>query len=175
MTDRTSDEAIPLTPRRTVLRGAVLAGVAVPFLVACSDDEPSSDGTTTSSGSDDPTSPDDSSSPPESTDDGGGGEAIASVSDVPEGGGLIIPDSELVVTQPTAGEFLGFTSICTHNSCPLDNVADGTINCVCHGSQFAIEDGHVVRGPSTNGGDPASISPLPQKQIKVQGDDITLA
>ncbi len=171
MTDRTSDEAIPLTPRRTVLRGAVLAGVAVPFLVACSDDEPSSDGTTTtSSGSDDPTSPDDSSSPPESTDDGGGGgggEAIASVSDVPEGGGLILDDPKIVITQPTAGEFLAFTSICTHMGCPVDNVTDGTINCTCHGSMYSIEDGSVVGGPAPE--------PLAEEAISVDGDDITLA
>ncbi len=49
MTDRTSDDPPGLASRRTVLRGAALAGVAVPFLAACSD--ASSDNSTTEGGS----------------------------------------------------------------------------------------------------------------------------
>ena len=79
----------------------------------------------------------------------GGADAIATTSDVPEGGGIILAEPGIVITQPTAGEFKGFTNICTHQSCPLDNVSDGTINCICHGSEFSIEDGSPGQGAQT--------------------------
>ncbi len=163
MTDRTSDASPGLASRRTVLRGAALAGVAVPFLAACSD--ASSDNSTTDggsrSGSGDPTSD----NPP--PDGGGAGEAIASTADVPEGGGVILDDPKVVITQPASGTFKGFSSICTHQGCPLDNVSDGTINCTCHGSQFSIDDGSVVGGPAE--------SPLPEQPLEVKGGKISLA
>jgi Rieske Fe-S protein len=62
--------------------------------------------------------------------------SIAQTGDVPVGGGLIAAASQIVITQPTAGTFKAFTSICTHQQCPVANVANGTINCDCHGSKF---------------------------------------
>ena len=50
-----------------------------------------------------------------------------------------------MVTQPTEGDFKGFSAVCTHQGCLVANVDGGTINCTCHGSQFSIEDGSVVR------------------------------
>jgi nitrite reductase/ring-hydroxylating ferredoxin subunit len=162
------------TTRRTLLRSAVLAGVATPILAACGggDDEPSASSPSSSS----PQGEDPAPSDGQSSQGGGGGgaaDAIAKTSDVPEGGGVILADPGIVITQPAAGEFKGFTNICTHQSCPLDNVTDGTINCVCHGSQFSIEDGSPVTGP--NGSDPSSIAALEEKPIAVQGDNISLA
>ena len=61
------------------------------------------------------------------------------------------PDLRVVVTQPTAGEFRGFGIVCTHDGCELNAVANGTINCPCHGSRYAITDGSVVRGPARTG------------------------
>ena len=49
----------------------------------------------------------------------------------------------------------------------MTNVDGGTINCTCHGSKFSIEDGSVKAGPATK--------PLPPKNIKVTGDQISLA
>jgi Rieske Fe-S protein len=66
---------------------------------------------------------------------------------VPVGGGKIYETFEVVVTQPTAGDFRGFTSICTHTGCDVNAVADGTIDCPCHGSRFHL-DGTVARGPA---------------------------
>ncbi len=148
-------------PRRTVLRGAILAGSAVPFLAACS----SGDSTDTSSP--DPT--EEATSPSESnpSSGGGGAEPIATTADVPEGGGLILKEAAIVITQPATGDFKGFTSICTHQGCPVDNVSEGTINCLCHGSKFSVEDGSVVNGPAT--------APLAEMAITVEGDAITLA
>jgi Rieske Fe-S protein len=94
------------------------------------------------------------------------GTALGKTTDVPVGGGTIYADAKVVVTQPTAGTFKAFTSICTHQGCPVASVTGGTINCNCHGSKYAIADGSVVGGPAP--------APLAPKQIAVSGDTITL-
>lgn len=83
------------------------------------------------------------------------------------GGGKIFADRKVVVTQPDRGEFKAFSAVCTHQGCTVATVADGTINCPCHGSEFRITDGSVAGGPATR--------PLPAERITVQGDSIELA
>ena len=82
------------------------------------------------------------------------------------GSGRIFPEQEVVVTQPTKGEFKCFTAVCTHMGCIVSSVSYGGINCQCHGSGFSIEDGSAVNPPATQ--------PLAERQIKVKGDRITL-
>ena len=91
--------------------------------------------------------------------------AFAQTADIPVGGGKIYPDIPVVVTQPTPGEFRGFGVVCTHDGCTLTSVADGTINCPCHGSRFAITDGSVVRGPARSG--------LRKEKLAVDGGCLT--
>jgi Rieske Fe-S protein len=91
---------------------------------------------------------------------------VAPITDIPVGGGRIFPDLRVVVTQPTPGEFRGFGIVCTHDGCQLNAVADGTINCPCHGSRYAITDGSVVRGPARTG--------LRTYTVKVDGDEVVL-
>ena len=101
---------------------------------------------------------------------GGAGAAsgkLAATADVPVGGGIVLPDAALVITQPKAGTFKAFSAICTHQGCTVSTVESGTINCPCHGSQFAIADGAVVNGPAKK--------PLPAKKITVSGGSITAA
>jgi nitrite reductase/ring-hydroxylating ferredoxin subunit len=105
-------------------------------------------------------------------DEGGGGGgaqagALAKTSDVPVGGGTVIEGEKLVITQPTEGDFRCFSAVCPHRGCTVDSVADGVINCPCHGSKFSVEDASVADGPASE--------PLSRKQIKVQGDSIVLA
>jgi Rieske Fe-S protein len=76
------------------------------------------------------------------------GERLAATSDIPVGGGTVFPSEKVVVTQPTSGTFKAFSAICTHQGCTVNKVADGTINCPCHGSKYAIADGSVVHGPA---------------------------
>ena len=88
---------------------------------------------------------------------------IAKTADVPVGSGVIV--DKVVVTQPTAGVFKGFSSTCTHKGCTVDKIADGTIDCPCHGSKFNL-DGSVANGPAEK--------PLEVQAIAVDGDSIVL-
>ncbi|MEU8567363.1 Rieske (2Fe-2S) protein [Streptomyces pathocidini] len=97
---------------------------------------------------------------------GSSGTELAKTSDIPEGGGTIFADQKVVVTQPTAGEFKAFSAICTHAGCPVNDVSNGTINCPCHGSRFAVADGSVKAGLAKR--------PLPAAKITVEGDSIKL-
>ncbi|GFG51695.1 hypothetical protein MAGR_31360 [Mycolicibacterium agri] len=89
---------------------------------------------------------------------------LTKTSDVPVGSGVIVGD--VVVTQPSAGDFKGFSAKCTHKGCTVNAVANGTIDCPCHGSKFNL-DGTVANGPATE--------PLEPKAISVDGQDIVLA
>ncbi|MFE9635688.1 Rieske (2Fe-2S) protein [Streptomyces sp. NPDC006463] len=156
------------TARRTVLAAgaAALAGGA---LTACGSDgekapeSPSATAPTVSAPSAQPDT-----SQPASSQPAGGGKAIAKAADVPVGGGTVLKEEKLVVTQPTAGSFRCFSAVCTHQGCLVNKVADGTIDCPCHGSKFAVADGAVTKGPATR--------PLPEKKITVGSDgSISLA
>ena len=91
----------------------------------------------------------------------------ASTSDIPVGGGKILTDKKIVITQPGSGTFRAFSAVCTHAGCTVGSVSGGTINCPCHGSRFNITNGSVVNGPAA--------SPLPPVSIKVQGNSIVQA
>ncbi|KOU54556.1 Rieske (2Fe-2S) protein [Streptomyces sp. WM6378] len=94
------------------------------------------------------------------------GNVLAKTSDIPVGGGKVFADQKVVVTQPEAGTFKGFSAICTHEGCTVSGVSGGTINCPCHGSKYRIADASVANGPATR--------PLPVQQITVEKDSILL-
>lgn len=160
--------------RRGALTSAASLGVALPVLAACGEDEPASTGSDPSPTSATSNTPPETETTAPETDkpektketpeDGGGG--IASTADVPVGGGLILAQQAVVITQPTKGDFKGFSSTCTHMGCTVGSVSD-TINCPCHGSMFSIEDGSVVGGPAPAG--------LAAKDVVVDGGSINLA
>ncbi|MHA0286181.1 QcrA and Rieske domain-containing protein [Mycobacterium sp. C3-094] len=133
--------------RKAVLTG-VGVGAAAVALAACSGGS-SSDGGSSSS------------EPPGSSGSAGTDEALATTADVPVGSGVIV--GKTVVTQPTAGDFKAFSAVCTHSGCLVNKIADGTIDCPCHGSKFSL-DGAVVNGPAKK--------PLEPVAIRVQGDSI---
>jgi Rieske Fe-S protein len=110
---------------------------------------------------------DDSSSKSADATGGAGGAALASTDEIPVGGGKVFDGKNVVVTQPTSGEFVAFSAVCTHQGCSVATVLDGTINCPCHGSKFDIKDGSVAGGPAPQ--------PLSKVQITVDGTSITLA
>ncbi|HET6211990.1 MAG TPA: Rieske (2Fe-2S) protein [Micromonosporaceae bacterium] len=94
------------------------------------------------------------------------GGPVAKTADIPVGGGKLVSNGKVVVTQPRAGTFTAFSAICTHQGCAVSEIKDGTINCPCHGSRFAVADGSVANGPATE--------PLPAVKITVNGDSIAL-
>ncbi|MFD7571349.1 Rieske (2Fe-2S) protein [Streptomyces sp. NPDC059810] len=94
------------------------------------------------------------------------GETLARTADIPVGGGKVLADKGVVITQPKAGEFLAFSSKCTHAGCAVSGVKDGVIVCPCHQSHFDMSDGSVKSGPAG--------SPLPPTPIQVVGDAISL-
>lgn len=76
------------------------------------------------------------------------GSAEITISEVPVGGGIILPDRQVVITQPEEGLFHAFSAVCTHQGCTVAEIKDGTINCPCHGSKYSIVDGTVVERPA---------------------------
>lgn len=76
------------------------------------------------------------------------GQAIAQTSDIPQGGGRVFGDQEVVVTQPSEGTFKAFSATCTHRGCTVGTVEESLIKCPCHGSQYDINDASVQAGPA---------------------------
>lgn len=54
----------------------------------------------------------------------------------------------VLVTQPKAGDYRGFSATCTHSGCIVTGVRDGEIACGCHGARFDVESGAVLAGPA---------------------------
>jgi Rieske Fe-S protein len=146
----------PALSRRRALTGAAVGGLSLPLLAARGGGSSGAPGATQGG----------------STSSGGSSNAalLTTASAVPVGGGVILGQQNVVVTQPTKGQFQGFSATCTHQGCILATVSAGTINCGCHGSQFSITDGSNVAGPL---GSPAgSVAPLPKVPVKLQGNDV---
>jgi Rieske Fe-S protein len=150
------DATIPHLDRRRLLGSTAVLGLTAPLLVACgSDDSGGSDSSGGSGGSGD------------SRASGGAGQLPVDTADVPVGGGIVLADAKLVVTQPSDGEFKCFTAVCTHKGCTVGSVENGEIACPCHGSRFSAADGTVVNGPAEN--------PLEERPVKVEGGQVVEA
>ncbi|MCI0689786.1 MAG: Rieske (2Fe-2S) protein [Sporichthyaceae bacterium] len=161
---RTEDSTAAGPSRRIVLRGVAATGavVAASALAAC--DSGGSDTATTPTptqgGSTPPTTGAPTTSAPAEP------QALAKTADIPVGGGKIFEQQAVVITQPEAGDFKGFSARCTHRGCIVSRIEGGTIFCPCHGSQYSIVDASVTGGPAP--------APLGEEQIEVDGDDIFL-
>ena len=149
------------TRRGALGYGAGALGAAV-VLAACGSKESTPTPTTSAAGGGATASPSGAGSQGTTPSPGG-----LKVSDVPVGGGTVLPDQGVVVTQPQAGVFKAFSAICTHQGCTVSRVGDGTIRCPCHGSKFNITDGSVTAGPAAE--------PLPAKTVMVTGDTLTVS
>jgi Rieske Fe-S protein len=147
-----ADQSKPVasTDRRTVLRataiGMAAAGVGV-TAAACSSNNSVPQGSSATTATAAATGP-----------------VNIPTSKVPVGGGYIDTEAQIVVTQPSAGEYKAFTAVCTHQHCTVGSVSNNVIQCPCHFSEFSAKDGSVVRGPAAQ--------PLAAESITVKGSEI---
>jgi Rieske Fe-S protein len=137
------------TNRRIVFQGLGALGVAVALAGCAGDDGGDKDG-----------------------DEGGGndvesGAELTTTDQVPVGGGIVLTDQKVVVTQPSKGEFKAYTAVCTHQQLLVTSVEDGVIHCDNHGSEYDAATGDVSRGPAP--------SALAAVAITVDGDRIVTA
>lgn len=92
------------------------------------------------------------------------------VSAVPVGGSAQVKDpasgDTVYIVQPTAGQYCGLSSICTHAGCAVDAPKNGQLSCPCHGSRFNATTGAVINGPATK--------PLPKYTVTKVGDRLEL-
>lgn len=101
-----------------------------------------------------------------STDVAPAGTELGSASEVEVEGARIYPDANVLVSQPTAGEFKAFSAICTHQGCVLGEVSGDVAICPCHNSKFSITDGSVVNGPATEA--------LPAQSVRVEAGSLVV-
>ncbi|MBH5334292.1 Rieske (2Fe-2S) protein [Streptomyces pactum] len=126
--------------RRTVLRGAALAGAAGMGVAATA-----CGGEVGAKASATPTAPVDLGSPDE----------------VPAGGTKIFREDRVLVTQVAEGEYKAFSAVCTHRNCVLNGLREDRATCSCHGSEFDTRTGKVVTGPA--------VAPLPPVPVRTEG------
>ncbi|MFH8475618.1 Rieske (2Fe-2S) protein [Streptomyces sp. NPDC018000] len=126
--------------RRTVLKGAALAGAAGLGVSACSTESKLGHAETPT-----PTAP----------------VELGAAEEVSVGGSKLYRDQRVVVTCPAKGQYKAFSAQCTHGGCLLDKVEDNVGNCPCHGSRFDTTTGKVMRGPAT--------VPLSSVPVRIEG------
>jgi Rieske Fe-S protein len=140
--------------RRTVLRGSgvVAVGAVAGFLLARRSDAARGLGTAVAANGYGP-------------EPASAASTLASVDDVPDGGGLVLADQRVVLVR-SGDQVHAFSSTCTHQGCTVAGVTDGVITCPCHGSTFDATTGKVVTGPATR--------PLPAVQVEVADGVVNL-
>ena len=64
------------------------------------------------------------------------------------------------------GQLYAFDDTCTHRGCSLaTGKLDGTtVTCPCHGSQFDVTSGAVIRGPAAR--------PVRSRSVQIAGEDL---
>jgi nitrite reductase/ring-hydroxylating ferredoxin subunit len=99
----------------------------------------------------------------------GGPVAVAKITDIPIGSGkkYDVEGTPILITQPRAGEFRGFSAICTHAGFVMNNVANSEIKCDNHGALYSAEDGSVISGPAPRA--------LGKVEVTVEGDDLLVS
>ena len=82
------------------------------------------------------------------------GTLIGKASDVPVGGAASFTDpatgQPAFVVQPSNGEFVAFSAICTHLGCTVGFQSGSPLEfvCPCHGSIYNATTGQVIQGPA---------------------------
>ncbi len=71
-----------------------------------------------------------------------------------------------VAIANVAGALHGIDDTCTHQGCSLaaGELSGTTVTCACHGSQFDVTTGDVLRGPADE--------PVGTWVVRLDGDDV---
>jgi len=92
---------------------------------------------------------------------------IGSANDVKSGQMRVFKVAGTKVNVTSAGGRLyAFDDTCTHLGCSLakGHLAGTVVTCACHGSQFDVRTGAVLRGPAEE--------PVRSRTVQVVGDDL---
>ncbi|HEX5533179.1 MAG TPA: Rieske (2Fe-2S) protein, partial [Actinomycetales bacterium] len=97
------------------------------------------------------------------------GSTVIALSDVPVDGAASAqsPNGDpLIVSQPTKGQVVAFSAICTHMGCTVAPEGKQLL-CPCHGSTFDAFTGQNLSGPAP--------SPLDKVTVRLNGSQVVLA
>ena len=77
-------------------------------------------------------------------------------------------DGAKVSVAAAGGHLYAFDDACTHMGCSLgEGKLEGTtVTCPCHGSQFDVTSGAVIRGPAHR--------PVRSRSVEVDGDELQI-
>ena len=92
---------------------------------------------------------------------------VGSANDIAEGKMHVFEiDGTKVSVTKAGGDLHAFDDTCTHRGCSLGaGELDGTtVTCPCHGSQFDVTSGAVIRGPATR--------PVRSRSVELKGADL---
>jgi 3-phenylpropionate/trans-cinnamate dioxygenase ferredoxin component len=94
---------------------------------------------------------------------------VGRAEDVEEGGmrAFDVKGTTIAVAN-VAGEFHAFDDTCTHRQCSLaeGDLEESTVICPCHGSEFDVRSGEVLRGPARE--------PVESFEVRVEGGDLEI-
>ena len=92
---------------------------------------------------------------------------VASIHDVePDAMKAVTADSTEILLVNLGGSYCAIGNICRHMGCKLSGgtLSGDIVTCPCHGSQYNIRTGAIVRGPTRE--------PEPSYEVRVENDQI---
>src|SRR5918997_7117290 len=94
-------------------------------------------------------------------------EAVSRVDDLREGEMRVFDvGGNKIAVANVAGTFYAFGDTCTHMQCSLagGDLEETTVICPCHGSEFDVTSGEVLRGPARE--------PVGSYEARVEGSNL---
>jgi cytochrome b6-f complex iron-sulfur subunit len=160
------DEAVTALSRRKVFAMCSLGVLGAAGLAACSSDDPATPESAATESAAPGAAATDAATPAA---DSGAAASLVALSDVPVAGavGLEVGGKPVIVSQPTAGEVVGFSAACPHQFVTVA-VSGKQLKCPAHGSTFDLATGENLSGPAAG-------KPLPDFPVKVVDGEVVQA
>lgn len=83
--------------------------------------------------------------------------------EVPVGSAIFA--GNIIIAQPTEGEFVAYSRRCPHQNNRIDKIEGENVRCSAHNSTFRLKDGSVISGLAKD--------PLIKGNVEVKGDTVT--